>query len=295
MICPQCKKQIPDDANDCGYCGAQINHQDQVVTEISYRRYQRWFFYALIVLIILGMVGVIVRVSNANSENLAKLATAEERFQETEQALEQTEEELSAREQELQQTEQELTQAEQELDKKTKELQEELTAKAEIREEFEDCQLNLNQADSHLYSLIINLGKGVSNEQLRRIPLADANLEGEDTSGNGLSDIVEIALGTDPEKADTNGNGYDDKTEILSGYDPLNPGQKIDYDWDFVNANKGRILLQVESHNEAWYLADDGKKYFMGRPAEAFEILKSVEYWEQEKQEAEEDEEVEDN
>ncbi len=37
----------------------------------------------------------------------------------------------------------------------------------------------------------------------------------------------------------------------------------------------GRILLQVQSHGEAWYLNPaDGKRYFLGRPAQAFEIMK---------------------
>lgn len=36
----------------------------------------------------------------------------------------------------------------------------------------------------------------------------------------------------------------------------------------------GRIVLQVEMHGEAWYISpDDNKRYFLGRPDDAFELL----------------------
>lgn len=38
----------------------------------------------------------------------------------------------------------------------------------------------------------------------------------------------------------------------------------------------GRILLQVESHGEAWYVNPvDGKRYYMGRPDDAFALMRS--------------------
>ena len=43
---------------------------------------------------------------------------------------------------------------------------------------------------------------------------------------------------------------------------------------------KGKILLQVESHGEAWYVnTGDGKRYFLGRPADAFRVMRDIEYW----------------
>ena len=296
MICPKCKKQIPDDANDCGYCGAEINHQEQVSKEISFRRYQRWFFYALIAFIILGMILVIVRIYNANSENLARLATMEEKVSEQEEKLEETEEELgryedqlsekerevqeaegtlTQLEQELQEKQVELTEKEEELQEKTRKLQEELDARTEIRQEYEECHLNveeINPVDANLFNMIVQLGKGVSSERLSQMWLADVDYPGQDTSGNGLPDIMERALGTDPSKADTSGNGYDDKTEYINGYNPLGEG-KLETDWDFVNENKGKILLQVEDEGQAWYLDHNGRRHFLGHPTLAFETL----------------------
>lgn len=39
---------------------------------------------------------------------------------------------------------------------------------------------------------------------------------------------------------------------------------------------KGQILIQVESHGQAWYVdTDSGKKYFLGRPTDAFGVMKA--------------------
>lgn len=48
------------------------------------------------------------------------------------------------------------------------------------------------------------------------------------------------------------------------------------YDLNFANQNKGYIFLQVEENGEAWYVyPKDGKRYFLGTPENAFEIMKN--------------------
>ena len=43
---------------------------------------------------------------------------------------------------------------------------------------------------------------------------------------------------------------------------------------DLISRLKGKILLQVQSHGEAWYVhPDTGKGYYLGRPADAFRIM----------------------
>ena len=42
-----------------------------------------------------------------------------------------------------------------------------------------------------------------------------------DTDGDGLSDVEEEALGTDPTLTDTDGDGYDDDEELTGNTDPL--------------------------------------------------------------------------
>lgn len=40
---------------------------------------------------------------------------------------------------------------------------------------------------------------------------------------------------------------------------------------------RGRILLQVEKAGEAWYVSPlDGERYFLGRPADAFSVMRSL-------------------
>lgn len=45
-----------------------------------------------------------------------------------------------------------------------------------------------------------------------------------DTDGDGLSDSVELALGTDPNNPDTDGDGFFDGEEVYGGYNPLKGG-----------------------------------------------------------------------
>ncbi len=47
-------------------------------------------------------------------------------------------------------------------------------------------------------------------------------------------------------------------------------------DKNFANNYKGYIFLQVEENGEAWYVyPKDGKRYFLGTPENAFEIMRS--------------------
>ncbi len=40
---------------------------------------------------------------------------------------------------------------------------------------------------------------------------------------------------------------------------------------------KGRILLQVESKGEAWYVnSDNEKRHYLGRPADAFQVMREL-------------------
>ncbi|MCK4635635.1 MAG: class E sortase [Candidatus Moranbacteria bacterium] len=59
-----------------------------------------------------------------------------------------------------------------------------------------------------------------SSESLT-VKLDDENRNEDDFDNDGLSNDLEKAHGTDPNKADTDGDGYDDLTEIENGYDPV--------------------------------------------------------------------------
>ena len=79
-------------------------------------------------------------------------------------------------------------------------------------------------------------GVGISNANLKKIPVG----------GNCPS--------------------YDQSCNIQSGVNS-----------SFANSQKGKILLQVEASGEAWYVnPQDSKRYFLGRPTDAFNIMKTL-------------------
>ncbi len=127
------------------------------------------------------------------------------------------------------------------------------------------------------FDIMRKFGIGMSNRDFEKIPVADMNLSnGLDSDKDGLSDQVEDAFGTDKNNPDTDSDGYNDKDEILSGYDPTG-NTELDIDPVFVEGRKGFIYLQVNQNGEAWYInPDDGKRYFLGRPQDAFNVMRSL-------------------
>ena len=279
MICFNCRKQIPDNSETCPNCGRAIVHREQLGKEISLRRWQRWFFYGVLILIFLGMILVIVKIYDANTKLLLSVSSVQKELTQAKETLTTTQADLTKKEDLLKQVQADLLEKSQAVDAKTEEFKTVLNEKTAVEEKYSQSQLDLNSAEANIYNLIIKLGVGISNENLKKIPVADANLEGEDADGDGLSDLAEEAFGIDPSKADTDGDGYTDKQEVLSGFNPLGAGN-LGVDIDFANKQKGKILLQVEGHGEAWYVnTGDGQRYFLGKPADAFRIMRSVEYW----------------
>ena len=119
-------------------------------------------------------------------------------------------------------------------------------------------------------------GLGITNSNLAKIPIAISTLKGQDSDGDGLSDDFELALGLDPHKQDSDGDGHLDMIELANAYNPLGPG-RLKYDLNFAKQQAGKILLQVEGRGEAWYLSPkDNKRYFLGRPADAFAVMRSL-------------------
>ncbi|OGF37804.1 hypothetical protein A2482_03735 [Candidatus Falkowbacteria bacterium RIFOXYC2_FULL_48_21] len=127
------------------------------------------------------------------------------------------------------------------------------------------------------FSLMRQLGVGISNANLIKIPVANANFDGPDSDGDGLSDAIEESIGSDKNKVDTDGDGYQDKDEFLNGYRPVFKGGDKSIDIDFAKKQYGKIFIQVESKGEAWYVNPaDGKRYFLRRPDDAFSIMKKL-------------------
>jgi hypothetical protein len=126
------------------------------------------------------------------------------------------------------------------------------------------------------FNLMRELGVGISNNDLKKIPIAEANFEGEDYDEDGLSNMIEDSIGTDKFNFDSDFDGYRDKEELINSKNPLGSGL-LNYDLSFANKHKGKIFLQIEAHGEAWYInPDNGKRYFLGRPLDAFNLMRSL-------------------
>lgn len=125
------------------------------------------------------------------------------------------------------------------------------------------------------YSLMREAGLGISNVDLAKIPVGfEDRFNDTDSDGDGLADKLEMGLGTDPNKADTDGDGVNDRAEILAGNNPLGAGT-LSQDNSLANRLKGKIVLQVQSRGEAWYIdPSDGKRYYMRDGDAAYQIMR---------------------
>ncbi|MEK7557939.1 MAG: hypothetical protein AAB530_01885 [Patescibacteria group bacterium] len=145
----------------------------------------------------------------------------------------------------------------------------------------------INQADQKRYSLgrpteawtiMRNLSFGITNENLLKIPVGVINANAPDNDKDGLSNNLESALGTNPDDSDSDKDGYNDLTELKNNYDPLCPNNlPLPIDINFTKQHLGKIFLQIENKGEAWYInPTDKKRYFLGRPEDAFAVMKKL-------------------
>jgi len=127
------------------------------------------------------------------------------------------------------------------------------------------------------FNVMKEQGLGITNQDLDKIPLGLDNLSGQDSDLDGLPDLFEESIGTNPNYNDSDGDGFDDFNELKKGYSPMAKFQKIVYDLSFAKNQSGRILLQVEKNGQAWYVnPSDNKRYFLGRPDDAFNIMRNL-------------------
>jgi len=122
------------------------------------------------------------------------------------------------------------------------------------------------------------LSLGATNVSLNKIkvnldllPAAD-----QDTDGDGLPDVWEQGLLTNPLATDTDGDGFDDLTELRHDFNPSGPGS-LSFDKNLASQNAGKILLQAEGRGEAWYVNPlNLERYYLSRPSDAFAMMRSL-------------------
>lgn len=117
---------------------------------------------------------------------------------------------------------------------------------------------------------------GISDAVIKGVLPAFSKQFGADSDLDGLSDNFEQAIGTSPLNFNTDNDRYSDSVEVSNGFDPLGYGA-----WptgnDAVEKLKGRILLQVESRGESWYVSPkDGKRYLFSTQYDTEEMIKTT-------------------
>lgn len=126
------------------------------------------------------------------------------------------------------------------------------------------------------YEVMRQKGIGITNNDLKKIPVAVLSLTGTDQDGDQLSDMLETAVGTNPMMADSDNDTFSDHAELSGGYNPIGAGKTMT-DATFSSKQKGKIFLQVESKGEAWYVnPKNSKRYFLGRAEDAFNVMRQL-------------------
>lgn len=128
------------------------------------------------------------------------------------------------------------------------------------------------------HQAIINLrdlSLGMTNLDLAKIPIAlNPRFIILDSDSDGLDDRVEIAIGSDPLQKDSDHDGYEDGLELSQHFNILGPG-RAPIDAIFRDRFLGRIIIQVESHGELWYVnPSDGLRYLIADQKDLTNIIK---------------------
>ncbi|MFA6422041.1 MAG: hypothetical protein WCV92_01415 [Candidatus Buchananbacteria bacterium] len=295
MVCFNCKAQIPDTSVICPNCGVNLalapapqqsqyapqpqQQQAQISTmqmqaqaanarthhEIKKRRWQRWFFYLVIIVIFVAMVAYMVRIYMDNTKLLESANTFQTKLKEAEGNLNTATQNLSSRDSQIAQLNQARIDNQKELDVKMQELKNSMDQQSALMGDY-DKYKELGTVAIGMFGNINKIATNISSKDLQKFSLADSNLNsGTDSDGDGLSDAVETALGTNPNSADTDGDKFSDKQEMLSDYDPLVAVKKLGLDAKFAQANKGKIFIQNDKGGNIWYIGPDAKRYFWGK------------------------------
>jgi|GEM_PF-6623877 len=126
------------------------------------------------------------------------------------------------------------------------------------------------------YEALRKFGLGIKTADLNKIPVGhESRFEMTDTDKDGLPDKLEEGLGTKSNQADSDADGVSDADEVLKNdTNPLSSGA-LTYSNSLINRLKGRIVLQIESRGEAWYIYPvDGKRYYLANGEAAYQIMR---------------------
>ncbi len=145
---------------------------------------------------------------------------------------------------------------------------------------IDEKRIYLKDGDT-AYQLMKKVSLGIRNADLQKIPIGYSDLSrlvmrenDQDYDHDDLSDSLERAIGTDVYSEDSDADGFKDNEELRNGYNPLGAGTWRT-DTRLVARLKGRLLLQIESRGEVWYLNPvDNKRYFLADGRAAYNLMR---------------------
>jgi len=140
----------------------------------------------------------------------------------------------------------------------------------------EDLEMHFLGRPMDAFQVMREQGIGITNKNLDKIPIGLLANTSLDSDNDGLGDALENAIGINIYSTDSDADGHNDWVEVSNAYNAQGAGV-MPIDLVFSAKLRGRIFLQVESRGEAWYVnPEDNKRYFLGRPADAFAAMKQL-------------------
>ncbi|MFH1413047.1 MAG: thrombospondin type 3 repeat-containing protein [bacterium] len=251
------------------------DQEHQTGKAVKFRRQQRWVFYAVITLFFIFAIFIIVKVYNDNSKLLADVNNINLELTQKKTDLDNIKQSMTEKDRALQAADANLGEVQAELAKKTENLQTIVEKNDELGEELNQIKILLDSAESNVTNLILEIAIKLDAKEINRIALADVQPDTLDSDGDGLSDDLEQAINTDMAAADSDNDGYSDKEEVIGGFNPNGDG-KLNLSSKIADNYKGKILLQDAY---AWYVGQNGKKYFLGSLDDKFNTMRENKYW----------------
>lgn len=122
------------------------------------------------------------------------------------------------------------------------------------------------------FSALKKFGTGITNVNLDQIPVGfEDRFRDSDSDNDGLSDKLEEALGTNPDNSDSDGDSHPDGHEVKNGYRPNGAGKYPAS--NLCKQLEGKIMLQVESRGQAWYIRNC-KRYYLKDGEASYQIMR---------------------
>jgi len=308
MICSDCGREIANGSVSCEYCGKvfvsqrarpeehvpheavaklskQLETQELATdTAVSFRRKQRWIFYAVIVVLFIGSLVMVINLYSDFTKLNINYAQLDLKYKTRESELERISKDLDATQDLLNDSSTDAVKLRDDLAKNRKNLADMTDRNKKIEEEMagykqsaDSCSAKITASEAVNYNLIVRLGLKLSSAELAKIPVALSESALLDTDKDGLVDELELAIGSDELKTDSDGDGYNDKAELEQGFNPVGDGKLPS---SSSEALKGRIVYSDNNGSiMAWYVGLNGKRNYLGLANNGFAFMLANSYW----------------